>query len=202
MTDTLVLPTFPAPVELRTARVLLRQWKDSDADAWAAMNADAEVRKYFPKVNAREDSQGEMDRIRGSIAQRGWGMWAMEIPGVMPFAGFVGLNAPGFPAPWQPGVEIGWRLPVEAWGKGYATEAAEASLYFAFEHLRLPQVIALSVVTNKPSHAVMERVGMTRWHGVEFDHPRVPADWHLKRHIVHLITRKTWAARRKKMAAV
>jgi RimJ/RimL family protein N-acetyltransferase len=202
MADPLVLPTFPAPVELRTPRLLLRQWKDSDADAWAAMNADPAVRKYFPKVYTREESQGEMDRIRGSIAQRGWGMWAMEIPGVMHFAGFVGLNAPGFPAPWQPGVEIGWRLPVAVWGKGYATEAAEASLYFAFEHLRLPQVIALSVVPNKPSHAVMKRIGMTRWHGVEFDHPRAPADWKWKQHIVHLITRKTWKARRKKMAAV
>lgn len=202
MADPLVLPTFPSPVELRTSRLLLRQWKDSDADPWAAMNADPKVRQYFPKVLAREDALGEMDRIRAGIAQRGWGMWAMEIPGVMPFAGFVGINAPGFPAPWQPAVEIGWRLPVDAWGKGYATEAAEASLYFAFEHLRLPQVIALSVVPNKPSHAVMERLGMKRWHGVEFDHPRVPADWHLKRHIVHLMTRKTWTARRKKMAAV
>ncbi|MBL8521449.1 MAG: GNAT family N-acetyltransferase, partial [Betaproteobacteria bacterium] len=80
MADPLILPTFPAPVEVRTARTLLRQWKDSDADAWAAMNADPAVRRYFPKVNAREDSQGEMDRIRAGIAQRGWGMWALEIP--------------------------------------------------------------------------------------------------------------------------
>lgn len=198
MSAPLILPTFPAPVEIRTARTLLRQWKDSDADAWAAMNADPAVRRHFPKVNARADSQGEMDRIRAGIAQRGWGMWALEIPGVLPFAGFVGLSAPGFPAPWQPAVEIGWRLPVEAWGKGYATEAAEASLYFAFEHLRLPQVIALSVVTNKPSHAVMERLGMVPWPGMEFDHPRVPPDWALKRHLVHRIAQSAWQSRRAK----
>ncbi|HEX4858423.1 MAG TPA: GNAT family N-acetyltransferase [Usitatibacteraceae bacterium] len=197
MPDPLVLPTFPAPVELRTERLLLRQWKDSDADAWAAMNADPEVRKYFPKVNTREESQGEMDRIRAGIAQRGWGMWAVEVPGVSPFIGFVGLNPPGFPAPWQPGVETGWRLAREAWGKGYATEGAEASLYFAFEYLRLPEVLALSVVPNKPSHAVMERIGMKRWHGMEFDHPRTPTDWPLRNHIVHRIRATEWHQLRK-----
>lgn len=191
----LVLPTFPAPVEIRTARTLLRQWKDSDIAAWVDMNADAQVRRHFPQVNTAVESLGELERIRGAIAQRGWGMWALEIPGVLPFAGFVGLNPPGFAAPWQPAVEIGWRLPVAAWGKGYATEAAEAVLYFAFEHLALPQVVALSVTTNAPSHAVMHRLGMSRWHGVEFDHPRAPTDWPLRRHIVHRITRTEWRER-------
>lgn len=196
MSATLVYPTFPAPIELRTARVLLRQWKDADFAEYAGLNADAAVRRYFPSVLDKTLSDAEGDRIRGGIAQRGWGMWAMEIPGEIPFAGFVGLNPPMFPAIWQPAVEIGWRLARRAWGKGYATEAAEASLYFAFEHMRLPEVIALSVVSNKPSHAVMERIGMTRWNGMEFDHPRVPADWPLKRHIVHRITMDTWRARR------
>lgn len=192
MVQPLVLPTFPAPIELRTARVLLRQWKDSDFIAYAAMNADAKVRRYFPSLLDTALSNAEAERIRGGISQRGWGMWAMEIPGVMPFAGFVGLNPPMYPAIWQPAVEIGWRLPVEAWGQGYASEAAEASLYFAFEYLRLPAVIAVSVATNKPSHAVMTRIGMTRWHGVEFDHPRVPSDWPLRSHFVHRITQDEW----------
>jgi RimJ/RimL family protein N-acetyltransferase len=190
----LVLKTFAAPVELRTPRLLLRQWKDSDVDAWCDMNADAEVRQYFPKVNSREDSIGELDRIRASITQRGWGMWAAEVPGVAPFIGFIGLNAPGFPAPWQPAVEAGWRLKRDAWGKGYATEGARAALKFAFEWLELPEVVALSVTTNTPSHRVMERCGMTPWPGVEFDHPRVPADWPLKRHIVHRVKVADWRA--------
>lgn len=188
----LVLRTFASPVEIRTPRLLLRQWKDSDLDAWCAMNADAEVRKFFPSVHTRADAEGEAGRIRAGIAQRGWGMWALEVPGVEAFVGFVGLNAPGFPAPWQPAVEIGWRLKRDAWGHGYATEAAAASLQFAFQQLELPQVIALSVRTNTPSHNVMTRVGMTPWPGMEFDHPRVPADWPLKEHIVHRITRDDW----------
>ena len=195
---TLVLPTYPAPLELRTPRLLLRQWKESDFDAWAEMNADARVRQYFPRPLTTEDARGEFERISGGIKQRGWGMWAVEVPSVVPFIGFVGLNPPMFPAPWQPGVEIGWRLAQRAWGKGYATEAAEASLYFAFEHLQLPAVLALSVTTNTPSHAVMARIGMQRWHGMEFDHPRVPSDWPLKHHIVHRINATDWQSLRTK----
>ncbi len=193
---TLLLRTFSSPVELRTSRVLLRQWKDSDIDTWCEMNADAEVRKYFPKINNREESLAEAGRIRASISQRGWGMWALEIPGVHAFAGFVGLNNPGFAAPWQPAVEVGWRLPQVAWHQGYATEGATAALEFAFTHLQLPQVMAMSVTTNTPSHRVMERLGMSLWPEMEFDHPRCPADWPLKRHIVHRITDQQWQQRR------
>ena len=124
----LVLPTFAQPLELHTKRCVLRQWKDSDLPAWAAMNADAEVRRYFPSVASVEQALGEAQRCRDAIAQRGWGMWALEVPGVMPFAGFVGLNAPHYDAPWIPAVEIGWRLTRAAWGQGLATEAAQAAL--------------------------------------------------------------------------
>ncbi len=191
----LVLRTFASPVEIRTPRTLLRAWKESDREAWAAMNADDEVRKYFPKVLTREESDAEFERINSGVKQRGWGMWALEIPGAHPFSGFVGLNPPAYDAVWQPAVEIGWRLAQDTWHKGYATEAAQAAMQFAFEHLQLPQVLALSVTTNTPSHMVMDRLGMTRWHGMEFDHPRVPIDWPLKNHIVHRIDRDTWNTR-------
>lgn len=191
----LVLRTFASPVEIRTPRTLLRAWKESDREAWAAMNADDEVRKYFPKVLTPDESDGEFDRLDGGVKQRGWGMWALEIPGAHPFAGFVGLNPPAYQAVWQPAVEIGWRLAQHTWHQGYATEAAHAAMQFAFEHLHLPQVLALSVTTNTPSHKVMDRLGMTRWHGMEFDHPRVPTDWPLKNHIVHRIDCDTWNTR-------
>ena len=189
---TLLLRTFASPVELRTPRLLLRQWKESDLDKWLEMNANPEVRKHFPTINTAEQSRGEAARIGAGITQRGWGMWALEIPGVIPFAGFVGLNPPAYPAPWQPAVEIGWRLAPEAWHQGYATEAAAASLQFAFNVLELPQVIALSVTSNTPSHNVMIRLGMVRDINADFVHPRVPEDWPLKMHIVHRISRETW----------
>ena len=127
-----------------------------------------------------------------AIAQRGWGMWALEVPGVHSFAGFVGLNLPGYEAPWMPAVEIGWRLAPAAWHKGYATEGAAAALNFAFTHLELPQVVALSVPTNEPSHCVMDRLGMVRDFVADFDHPRVPVDSPLKRHILHRISPELW----------
>ena len=189
---TLVLRTFAAPMELRTPRVLLRQWKDSDFDTWATMNADPQVRRFFPSTLTHADAQAEADRIRGAIAQRGWGMWALEVPGVHPFAGFVGLNLPGYEAPWMPAVEIGWRLAPSAWHQGYATEGALAALEFAFTQLELPQVVAMSVPGNTPSHQVMERIGMVRDEAADFDHPRVPADSPLKRHILHRIAPEQW----------
>jgi len=189
---TLVLRTYPAPIELRTPRVLLRQWKDSDIDAWASMNADPQVRLYFPGLLSRADAQAEAERIRAAIAQRGWGLWALEVPGVHAFAGFAGLSVPGYEAPWMPAVEIGWRLMPTAWHKGYATEAAMAALDFAFTRLELPQVVALSVPNNAPSHHVMDRIGMVRDAAADFDHPRVPDDSPLKRHILHRISAKQW----------
>lgn len=189
---TLVLRTYSSPIELRTPRVLLRQWKDSDLDTWVAMNADPAVRRYFPSVLTPTEAKGEADRIRASIAKRGWGMWALEVPGVHAFAGFVGLNLPGYEAPWMPAVEIGWRLAPAAWHQGYATEGAVAALDFAFQHLDLPQVVAMSVPTNAPSHAVMQRIGMVHDASADFDHPRVPVDSPLKRHILHRISLKQW----------
>jgi len=187
------LRTFASPMELRTRRLLLRQWKDSDYDAWATMNADEQVRKYFPKVLTRAEADGEADRIRANIAQRGWGMWELEVPGVHPFAGFVGLSVPAIDVAWMPAVEVGWRLARDAWGNGYATEGAQAALHFAFDELALDEVVAMSVVPNTPSHRVMDRIGMIRDDSADFDHPRVPQDWALKRHILHRIPRSTWA---------
>ena len=92
----------------------------------------------------------------------------------------------------MPAVEIGWRLAPAAWHKGYATEGAAAALNFAFTHLELPQVVALSVHTNEPSHCVMDRLGMVRDFVADFDHPRVPVDSPLKRHILHRISPELW----------
>lgn len=191
---TLTLRTFAAPVELRTRRVLLRQWQDSDLDAWCEMNADPEVRAYFPKTLTRDEALGEATRIRTGIARRGWGMWALELPGVVPFAGFVGLNVPAITVDWMPEVEVGWRLSRAAWHKGYATEGALAALEFAFSELALEQVVAMSVATNAPSHRVMDRIGMLRDATCDFDHPMVPPEWPLKRHILHRIKHADWRA--------
>ncbi len=181
----LVLPTFAAPFELHTRRCVLRQWKPADFAPWAEMNADPEVRRYFPSVATEEQARGEAERCRDAIGQRGWGMWALEVPGALPFAGFVGLAVPHYDAPWVPAVEIGWRLPRVAWGQGLATEAAQAALDFGFSRLRLAQIVSITVPANAPSRRVMERLGMVRDEAGDFDHPRIEAGHPLRRHVLY-----------------
>lgn len=181
----LVLPTFASPVELHTRRCVLRQWQDSDFAPWAQMNADPEVRRYFSEVLDAERAGAEASRCREAIAQRGWGMWALEIPGEFKFTGFVGLHVPHYDAPFVPAVEVGWRLPRAAWGRGFATEAAQAALAFAFERLALREVIAIAVPANAASLRVMERLGMHRDPTGDFDHPRVDAGQGLRRHVLY-----------------
>ena len=185
----LVLKTWPHPLELRTRRVLLRQWKDADLPAWCAMNADAEVRRHFPSVHTEEQALAEAARVRELIAQRGWGFWALEIPGVSAFAGCVGLLVPAFEAPFTPAVEVGWRLSRDAWGRGYASEAARAALAFAFDHLGLDEVVSMTTTANEPSRKVMQRLGMTRDPQDDFDHPRIAEGHPQRRHVLYRLAR-------------
>ena len=96
--------------ELRTARLLLRPWREADSPAFAALNADPDVRRYFEKRLTREESDTSIARFQAHIAEHGFGFWAVEAPGVSPFIGFFGLAHVRFEAPFAPAVEIGWRL--------------------------------------------------------------------------------------------
>lgn len=181
----LVLPTFAAPMELRTKRLSLRQWKDSDLAPWVAMNADVDVRKYFSSVQTTEEAIREASRIRAGISQRGWGAWAVEQPGNHQFIGFVGLLVTGFEASFTPCVEIGWRLSKAAWGQGFATEAAAAALSFAFTHLHLEEVVAITTPSNTPSQNVMKKIGMNHDPAGDFNHPRIPSGHPMQRHVLY-----------------
>jgi RimJ/RimL family protein N-acetyltransferase len=180
--------------ELITDRLLLRQWKDSDYEPFAALNADPAVMEHFPNALTRADSDTMVDRVRAAIEQRGFGFWAVEVRESGQFIGFTGLSVPSFDAPFGPGVEIGWRLVKDAWGNGYATEGARASLAHAFGPLGLDDVLSFTTTTNKPSQRVMERIGMTHDEAGDFDHPRL-ADGHpLQRHVLYRISRAQWEA--------
>jgi ribosomal-protein-alanine N-acetyltransferase len=171
--------------ELITARLRLREWRDEDLPPFAAMNADPDVMRYFPETLERAESDAMVMRIRAHFATFGFGPWAVEIPGVTEFAGFVGLMVPAFDAHFTPCIEIGWRLAPGVWGQGYATEAARTVLEDAFEVLAQDEVVSLTVPTNLRSRAVMERIGMTRSPGDDFDHPRLPSGHVLQRHVLY-----------------
>ncbi len=169
---------------LTTPRLLLRDWRDEDLPAFAALNADARVMEFFPRPLDRAESDLMADQIRDHFARHGFGLWAVEVPGVAGFIGFVGLSVPRFEAHFTPCVEIGWRLAFEHWGRGYATEAARAALEFGFQQLALDQIVSFTVPSNVRSRAVMERIGMTRSPAADFDHPALPEGHPLRRHVL------------------
>ncbi|MET9851034.1 GNAT family N-acetyltransferase [Streptomyces ossamyceticus] len=173
--------------ELRTNRLLLRAWRESDLAPWAAMNADPEVRAYFPELLTTEQSDASVARFQADLDRRGWGWWAVEVRATGEFIGFTGLDPVEDDMPFT-GVEAGWRLTRTAWGHGYATEAARAVLDFGFRHLDLDEILAMTVATNLRSRAVMRRIGMTHDPADDFDDPSMP-EGPLRRGVVYRIGR-------------
>ena len=113
---------------LETERLLLRGWRASDRAPFAAMNADPEVMRYIPSVLTRAESDERLERIVRALEQDGFGLWAVEERSSQRFLGFTGLARPAFDAHFTPAVEVGWRLARDAWGHGFATEAAQAAV--------------------------------------------------------------------------
>ncbi len=176
------------PRELRTERLLLRRWLPADRPAFARLNADPRVMEFFPKALSQEESDATVDRIEAHFREHCFGLWAVEVPGVAPFIGFVGLATPRFTAPFTPCVEIGWRLAAEHWGRGYATEGARAALEFGFGPARLDEILSFTVPANVRSRRVMEKIGMTRSPADDFDHPLLTAGHPLRRHVLYRIS--------------
>lgn len=174
-----------APRDLRTPRLILRRWVVSDREAFAALNADPRVMEYLPDVLDSKESGALVERIEQHFEDHGFGLWALEIPGVVPFAGFAGLSIPRFQAHFTPCVEVGWRLAVDHWGYGYASEAGRAAVVFGFEHLNLDEVVSFTVPENRRSRRVMERIGMVHRPADDFDHPN--ASEPRRRHVLYRI---------------
>lgn len=179
---------------LVTERLLLREWRDRDRDPYAAMNADPAVMEFMSVVLDRAGSDAFVERIEAHWAADGFGLWAVERRDDAAFLGFAGLAPPNFEAPFTPCVEVGWRLAHQAWGHGYATEAARAALAWGFEELRLDEIVSFTTVTNMRSRAVMERLGMTRDRDQDFDHPNLPPDHPIRPHALYRLSRERWAA--------
>ena len=174
---------------LRTPRLLLRPWRDTDLAPFAALNADPEVRRWFPGTLTREESDAQVARLQNHITTHGSGFWAVEAPETAPFIGFVGLQHVSFAAPFAPAVETGWRLARAYWGQGYATEAARAALDHAFGPLNLPEVVSFAVPGNLSSRRVMKRIGMTQDPEGDFDHPLLPAGHPFRRNVLYRAVR-------------
>jgi RimJ/RimL family protein N-acetyltransferase len=183
------------PIEFETTRLLLRQWRPSDREPFAALNADPVVMTHFPAPLTREESDALADRCERLIAERGWGAWATEIKATGEFIGYVGLHIPRDDLPLSPCVEIMWRLARAHWGQGFATEAARGALRIGFEVLSLPEIVSFTVPANTRSRAVMERLGM-QMDAAIFEHPALPVGHALRTHVSYRLSRDRWMSRK------
>src|SRR5579863_10266085 len=152
---------MPKAPTLRTERLVLRPWRDPDLEPFAALNADPRVMEHFPALIPRDESDHIAARVRAAMDENGYGLWAIEVPGVAEYVGFAGLSRPRFEAHFTPCIEIGWRLAAAHWGRGYATEAARAALACGFQRLGLEEIVAFTAPANWRSRRVMEQLGMT-----------------------------------------
>ena len=171
--------------EVRTERLLLRRWLDSDREPFARLTADAEVMRFFPAPLDRAQSDGLAARADALFDVYGYGLWALERLDTGEFIGFTGLAPMPEGIPGAGGVEVGWRLAPAAWGQGFATEAATAALRFGFDTVGLAEVNSITAVVNIRSRRVMERLGMHP--AGEFDHPRLAPGSALRRHVRYLL---------------
>ncbi|MER8792417.1 GNAT family N-acetyltransferase [Mesorhizobium sp. M0983] len=183
-------------MELRTKRLLLREWTDEDVEPIARMVDDPRVGEYLAKFVDRAGIDAWISAEREYFREHGYGLWAIERLGTAEFIGFCGLVEVGYQARFTPAIEVSWRLHPDHWGHGYATEAAAAVLDFGFENLKLNEIVANAAVGNVASQRVMERIGMSHDPNDDFDHPLKAADDPLRRQVLYRLAYQDWRQKR------
>ena len=175
------------PLYLETKRLILREWREENFDAYRAMNSDPLVREFYPGLQSMEKSRDFMRRAAEQDRRYGCFFQPVIEQESGDFVGDLGLARIEFDAPFTGGTEIGWMLRRQYWGRGYAVEMARALLDHAFHHLKLPDVVAFTVPINKRSRRVMEKLGMQHDPEGGFEHPAVPAGHAYRPHVLYRI---------------
>lgn len=175
---------------LETSRLVLRPWQDSDRVPFAAVNADAQVRKYYyPRLLTAGETNELIDEANEQFAKEGFGFLAVERKADGALIGGAGLSRLGPEVPGDFPLEIGWILGRAYWRQGYATEISRRCLYFAWQELRADCVIGYTSAINTPSRRAMEKIGMIHVDGGDFDDITVPSGNILRPHVLYRIDR-------------
>ncbi len=181
----------PLPI-IKTKRLILRQWRDQDLEPYAKLNADPRVMELFPAIWTREESEASLQSARNHIEKYGWGKWAVSLRETDEFIGRIGLEEVGFQAPFSPNIELGYRIVYQHWGKGYALEGARAAVEYGFRRLNLKEIVAFTPIQNLRSQIVMQRIGMHHNPKDDFDHPKLPKEHKLNRHVLCRLKSSEW----------
>ncbi|SEC75960.1 GNAT family N-acetyltransferase [Paenibacillus sp. GP183] len=176
-------------IYLETSRLQLRDWEETDLEPFSRLNADEKVMTYFPKTLSTEETNVFYKSIVSEFKECGFGLYAVEVKESKVFIGFIGFHRATFEADFTPCIEIGWRLKKEAWGKGYATEGAEACLQYGFNKLGFIDVYSFTADVNNPSKNVMIKIGMS--FVKTFNHPKVEKSSPLNKHVLFHINQNS-----------
>lgn len=170
---------------IETERLILRTWQDKDANAFYRINNQPKVTEFLLGPMIKDSVKKFMLDMNQQFKETGYTLWATVEKSTNKLIGFIGLNTPKWEADFTPCVEIGWRLGAEFWGKGYATEGAQAVLDYGFTQCHLKEIVSFTIPENIRSIRVMEKIGM---HYVgNFMHPKVPTEHAFCKHVLYKI---------------
>ena len=170
---------------IETERLLLRVWREEDRDRFWGMEQDVEMMRFLKRLT-REESKAKIDRQIAHQAEHGHCFWAVERKVDSWTIGKCGIIPPRAPTFEY---ELGWRFESACWGKGYAREAAQATLDWAWANIDTQTVVAVTNPINTRSWGLMRRLGMTHNAAEDFDDPDVPEGDPLRRHVLYRIKR-------------
>ena len=171
--------------DLRTERLHLRRWRESDREPFAELNADPLVMEFYPSTLTSAESDAFVDRIEAHFDGTGFGLWAVELVSSGDFAGYVGLWPATFESHFTPAIEVGWRLARRFWGAGLAPEAAQATLHDGFQRLGVDEIVSFTSALNLNSRRVMEKLGLRHDPTDDFDHPALAVGDPLRPHVLY-----------------
>ena len=172
---------------IETERLLLRPWREEDVGPFVAMNAVPAVIEHLPGPVTAAQARALFAAQNALLEKTGSAFLAMSLKETGELIGFVGVRYQDFAAPFAPCHEIGWRLALPHWGKGLALEGAVASLRHGFDTLGLDEIVAITVPANGRSRRLMARLGMVHDVDGDFDHPALPREHRLARHVLYRI---------------
>ncbi|PTY04106.1 GNAT family N-acetyltransferase [Verrucomicrobia bacterium LW23] len=182
-------------MDIITSRLRLRRWSRHDIVPFSLINEDPRVMRFMPRTMSMAETREWINVIEAHFEEHGYGVWAVERLDSQKLIGFTGIQVPRYAAAFTPCVEVGWRFAFEAWGNGFATEAAHAALEYGFCKAGLREILSFTVPANEKSWRVMERIGMRRDEKADFHHPVLPQGHPLSFHYLYRIGKDEWLQR-------